>query len=89
MLFECHARGLRPTAQGKILCEFAVHIGNELDHARDEMLALRGGSGRVVIGVSGATIAGVVSQAVLSMLSTMPNASVEILERPWTGSFGN
>jgi DNA-binding transcriptional LysR family regulator len=82
-LFERHARGLRPTAHGKILREFAVHIGNELDRARDEMSALRsGGSGRVVVGASGATIAGVVPQAVLSLLSTMPKASVEVIEAP-------
>jgi DNA-binding transcriptional LysR family regulator len=81
-LFERHARGLRP-AHGKILREFAVHIGNELDRARDEMSVLRdGGSGRAVIGASGATIAGVVPQAVLSLLARMPNASVELVEAP-------
>ncbi len=82
-LFERHARGLRPTAHGRILREFAVHIGNELDRAREEMAALRsGGSGRAVIGASGATIAGVVPQAVLSLLARMPNASVELVEAP-------
>ncbi len=82
-LFERHARGLRPTAHGRTLRAFAVHIGNELDRARDEMSALRrGGSGRVVIGASGATIAGVVPQAVLSLLSDMPDADVELVEAP-------
>lgn len=82
-LFERHARGLRPTAHGQALREFALHIGHELDRAREEMSALRnGGSGRVVIGASGATIAGVVPQAVLSLLGSMPKASVELLEAP-------
>jgi DNA-binding transcriptional LysR family regulator len=82
-LFERHARGLRPTAHGRILREFAVHIGNELDRARDEMSALRsGGSGRVVVGASGAAIGGVVPQAVSALLRAMPNASVEVREAP-------
>lgn len=82
-LFERHARGLRPTVHARVLREFAVQIGNGLDRARDEMSALRdGGSGRAVVGASGATIAGVVPQAVLSLLSAMPNASVEMIEAP-------
>ena len=82
-LFERHARGLRPTAHGRVLREFAVNIGNQLDRARDEMSALRsGGSGRVVVGASGATIAGVVPQAVSALLRAMPNASVEVREAP-------
>ena len=40
------------------------------------------GSGRAVIGASGATIAGVVPQAVLALLARMPNASVELVEAP-------
>lgn len=82
-LFERHSRGLRPTAYGRTLNEFATRIGNELDRARDEMAALRSGSsGRVVIGASGAAIASLVPQAVLAVLSAMPNASIEVSEGP-------
>lgn len=82
-LFERHARGLRPTAHGQVLREFALHIGNQLDRARDEMAALRsGGSGRVVVGASGAAIGGVVPQAVAALLRAMPNANVEMREAP-------
>ena len=82
-LFERHARGLRPTAFGCTLIEYAARIGNELDGARDEMAALRSGSsGRATIGASGATIASVVPQAVLGLLATMPNASIEVVEGP-------
>lgn len=82
-LFERHARGLRPTAYCLTLIGFSTRIHNELDRARDEMAALRdGGSGRVVIGASGAVIGSVVPKAVLMLLDTMPNASVEVNEGP-------
>lgn len=82
-LFERHARGLRPTAHGQVLREFALGIGNQLDRARDEMAALRsGGSGRVVVGASGAAIGGVVPQAVSALLRAMPNANVQVREAP-------
>jgi len=83
VLFERHARGLRPTAHGRTLIASAQRIVVELDRARDEMAALRSGSaGRALIGGSGATIASVVPQAVLGVLAAMPNASIEVLEGP-------
>lgn len=82
-LFERHARGLRPTAYGRTLNEFAVRVGNELERARSEMEALRSGStGRAVIGASGATTASIVPHAVLELLAAMPNALVEVVEAP-------
>ncbi|MDB5751204.1 MAG: LysR family transcriptional regulator [Ramlibacter sp.] len=82
-LFERHARGLRPTDYGRTLIQFAERIGNELDRARDEMGALRSGSsGRAVVGASGAAVASVVPRAVLNLLTTMPQANIELLEAP-------
>lgn len=82
-LFERHARGLRPTDNGRILKNFAERISNELERARDEMASLKSGSsGRAVIGGSGATIAGIVPQSVLALLREMPAASLEVIEAP-------
>ncbi len=82
-LFERHARGLRPTEYGKALNAFANRLRNELDRAREEMAALRsGGSGRAVIGASGAAIASVVPRATLALLKAMPRAVIEVLEGP-------
>ena len=58
VLFERHARGLRPTHYCEALIEHARRIGVDLDRARDEMaLLLAGSTGYVAIGGSGATIA--------------------------------
>jgi DNA-binding transcriptional LysR family regulator len=82
-LFERHARGLRPTAYGLSLVEFAVRIRNELARARDEMAALReGSSGRMLIGASGAGIASVAAEATLKLLEIMPSVRVQLLEAP-------
>lgn len=82
-LFERHARGLRPTVYGERLTEFSVRIANEFDRTRDEMAALRdGSSGRAVIGASGAAISNIVPPAVGSLLASMPNANVDIVEGP-------
>lgn len=82
-LFDRHARGLRPTVHGQTLIASAERIVTELDRARDELAERRAGSsGRAVVGASGATIASLVPQAVLAVLATMPNASLEVLEGP-------
>lgn len=82
-LFERHARGLRPTHHGHSLIVFAARVANELDRARDEMDALlRGSSGRVVVGASGAAIASAVPSAILALLKSMPSADVEVVEGP-------
>jgi DNA-binding transcriptional LysR family regulator len=66
-LFERHARGLRPTAHGEALLGHARRIAGHLDNARDDMRALlHGGGGRVVLGASGVSAAGVVPLAIAS-----------------------
>ena len=81
LLFERHARGLRPTRHCEVLLEHARRIGVDLDRARDEMaLLLAGSTGYVAIGGSGATIASTVPAAVLALLQAMPRARVDIFE---------
>ncbi|KRC34349.1 LysR family transcriptional regulator [Acidovorax sp. Root219] len=81
VLFERHARGLRPTHYCEALIEHARRIGVDLDRARDEMaLLVAGSTGYVAIGGSGATIASTVPAAVLALLQAMPRARVDIFE---------
>ncbi len=81
VLFERHARGLRPTPQGEALIAHARRIEAHLDSARDDMQALRdGGSGLVVVGTSGASASDVVPMAVLRLLEWMPRAQIRLAE---------
>lgn len=81
LLFERHARGLRPTSYGEALIEHARRIEAHLDIARDDMQALRaGGSGLVSIGTSGVSAADTVPLAVSRLLERMPRAQVRIVE---------
>ena len=68
LLFERHARGLKPTSHGEALIAHAKRIEAHLDVARDDMAAMRdGGSGRVVVGASGASASDTVPLAVLKL----------------------
>lgn len=81
VLFERHARGLRPTPQGEALIAHARRIEAHLDSARDDMQALRdGGSGLVVVGTSGASASDVVPMAVLRLLEGLPRAQIRLAE---------
>lgn len=81
VLFERHARGLRPTPQGEALIAHARRIEAHLDSARDDMQALRdGGSGMVVVGTSGASASDVVPMAVLRLLEWLPRAQIRLAE---------
>ncbi|MEP9351413.1 LysR substrate-binding domain-containing protein [Xanthobacter sp. KR7-225] len=52
-LFERHGRGARPTVIGEAFIRRAVHILNEIRHAREEAEQLKGGiPGTVVAGLS-------------------------------------
>ncbi|CAM3609380.1 LysR family transcriptional regulator [Paracidovorax anthurii] len=80
-LFERHARGLKPTAQGEALIAHARRVEAHLDSARDDMHALReGGSGLVVVGTSGASASDVVPMAVLRLLEWLPRARIRLAE---------
>lgn len=80
-LFERHARGLRPTSYGQTLIEHARRIEAQLERASQDLAALReGGSGRVVIGASGASASDTVPLAVRQLLDVMPQARVKLVE---------
>ncbi|MCW5656006.1 LysR family transcriptional regulator [Hydrogenophaga sp.] len=80
-LFERHARGLRPTAEGKALLAHARRIEAHLDNAREDMLRMReGGSGLVTIGFAGASSVDTVPMAVLRIREKLPTAHIRLLE---------
>jgi DNA-binding transcriptional LysR family regulator len=80
-LFERHARGLKPTSYGEALIAHARRIEAHLDGAREDMAAMRnGGSGRVVVGASGASASDTVPLAVLKRTQRMPQASIKLVE---------
>lgn len=80
-LFERHARGLRPTPHGKALIAHARRIEAQLVRASTDMRALReGGSARVVIGASGAAASEVAPLAALSIVETVPQARIGMVE---------
>src|SRR5271167_2333275 len=80
-LFERHARGLRPTPYGEALIAHARRIDAHLDGAREDMAAMRsGGSGRVVIGASGASASDTVPLAVFKLTQRLPQASIKLFE---------
>src|SRR5690606_37008067 len=80
-LFERHARGLTPTVHGEVLIEHARRINAQLDRAAADMRVLQeGGSGRVVIGASGAAATEAAPRAVLAMAREMPDLRIDLVE---------
>ncbi|SAI67841.1 LysR family transcriptional regulator [Bordetella ansorpii] len=80
-LFERHARGLLPTPYGEVLIAHAQRLDSQLERASTDMAALReGGSGRVVLGASGAAASDTVPLAVLRLLERMPQARISLVE---------
>lgn len=80
-LFERHARGLQPTPYGEVLIAHAQRINAQLDRASSDMTALReGGSGRVVIGMSGVAASDTAPLAITRLLARMPRAKVSLVE---------
>jgi DNA-binding transcriptional LysR family regulator len=64
-----------------MLIGHARRITGHLDSARDDMHALLGGgSGRVVIGASGAAVTGVVPLAVMRLIEKLPHVQARLVE---------
>jgi DNA-binding transcriptional LysR family regulator len=83
VLFERHARGLRPTAHGELLIAHARRIVAHLHAARDDLAAMsNSGSGRIAIGTSGASAGSSTPLAVLRLLERHPTAAFELIEGP-------
>nr|WP_186353286.1 LysR substrate-binding domain-containing protein [Pseudomonas gessardii] len=80
-LFERHARGLTPTAQGWVLLGHARRVLSEMDRAQQNLLAMQDGmSYRVVIGTSPASAPNLVPAAIIQFLKRHPKAQVQLQE---------
>ena len=81
LLFERHARGLRPTAEGTLLVNHARRILSEMDRAQSNLDALReGNTPNVAIGTSPASAPSLVPDAILYFLEKHPKAQVSLQE---------
>ncbi|WP_095192501.1 LysR family transcriptional regulator [Pseudomonas sp. Irchel 3A7] len=80
-LFDRHARGLTPTAQGHMLLGYARRVLSEMDRAQMNLKAMQDGSSyRVAIGTSPASAPNLVPAAIMQFLQRHPNAQVELQE---------
>lgn len=80
-LFERHARGLIPTAAGKLLITYAQRMHTDVERAEDSLTAIKEGSGRMVaIGTSPASAPSFVPTAISHFLKLQPNAKVQLYE---------
>ncbi|NYT60664.1 LysR family transcriptional regulator [Alcaligenaceae bacterium] len=80
-LFERHARGLKPTYPGEALIAHAKRICAQLDRAVKDMKSLRdSGTGRIVIGASGAAASEAAPRAILLIAETIPDLQISMME---------
>ncbi|AEY00355.1 putative transcriptional regulator [Oceanimonas sp. GK1] len=80
-LFERHARGLRPTAMGRLLANHARRMVTEMARAQHNLEALQEGSDRTVaVGTSPASAPSFVPAAIMKFIALHPRARVEVQE---------
>lgn len=80
-LFERHARGLTPTAHGRVLLTHAARLGNEtLRMQRDLAVLDGGGSVHVRVGVAPIAAPHLAPRSVAAFLRKHPQATVELHE---------
>lgn len=81
IIFERHARGLRPTVIGEILIAHAKRILIETDRAQQNLNAVASGQTRtIVVGTSPASAPRFVPDAISRFLDLFPLARVELYE---------
>ncbi|MFJ4056491.1 LysR substrate-binding domain-containing protein [Pseudomonas sp. NPDC089743] len=81
LLFERHARGLRPTTEGTLLVNHARRILSEMERAQSNLDALReGNTHSVAIGTSPAAAPSLVPDAILYFLKRHPKAQISLHE---------
>lgn len=81
ILFERHARGLRPTAQGDLLINHVRRILSEMERAQSNMDALNEGSApNIAIGTSPASAPSLVPDAIAHFLAMHPRAHISLQE---------
>jgi len=80
-LFERHARGLRPTAQGELLINHVRRILSEMERAQNNMDALKEGNApSITVGTSPASAPSLVPDAIAHFLAMHPRAHVSLQE---------
>ncbi|UTW05898.1 LysR family transcriptional regulator [Pseudomonas benzenivorans] len=80
-LFERHARGLKPTAEGQLLLNHARRILSEMERAQHNLAALQEfGAPQVALGTSPAAAPSLVPDAVMAFLRRHPRGRVELQE---------
>lgn len=81
LLFERHARGLKPTAMGLSLIEHARRMLIEVSRTQHELDAIAEGSHRVIaVGASPASAPSYVPEAIQRFLQKHPRTRIEIFE---------
>lgn len=81
VLFERHARGLRPTTQGELLISHVRRILSEMDRAQHNLDALKEGNApNIAIGTSPASAPSLVPDAIALFLALHPRAHVSLQE---------
>lgn len=81
LLFERHARGLRPTAQGELLINHVRRILSEMERAQHNLDALNEGNApNIIIGSSPASVPSLVPDAIAYFLALHPRAHVSLQE---------
>ncbi len=80
-LFERHARGLKPTAMGRMLIAHARRITTEIERAQHNLEAIQaGGARQVSVGTSPAAAPSFVPAAISRFMQMHPKSSVEVQE---------
>lgn len=79
MLFERHARGMRPTAYGEVMIRYARGVLHDFDRAGDEMKALaQGALGLVRIGSVMGGVPAILTQTISRFKTNNPNVHLSI-----------
>lgn len=80
-LFERHARGMRLTAAGKVLIEYATDVLDKLLEAKEAIKALTMSiDGRVTVGVLHTVSSHVMPRAISQLIDEFPNVQVSLQE---------
>jgi DNA-binding transcriptional LysR family regulator len=79
VLFERHARGMRPTPSGEVMIRYARGVRHDFDHALDEITALaRGASGLVRIGSVMGPVPTLLTRAISAFKAANPQVRLSL-----------
>jgi len=78
-LFERHRRGMRPTVYGDVMIRHARRVLTDLEHARDEVTAMReGATGEVRVGAVMGAIPFVIARTIATIKRDRPRLLVSV-----------